>query len=438
VYTGGYKIPHMAYTGQALYTNTGGRCAYRGPWMMETVARELMVDVVAEQMGIDPLEIRRRNVLQQSDFPYTNAAGLVYETISPAETLEQAAEMIGYDEFRALQAKAREEGRYLGLDIHREPQFGFGILGSEGATIRVEPSGKISAFVSSGSHGQGNETTAIQLIAEELGVDMDDINFTQGDTASTPYGAGTGGSRSAAIISGAAIVTAQKLRDRIVEIGSRLLEASPDDVEFVDGSVAVKGDPTTALTLAQVAAAAYLNTDALPPGTEAGIEVSSRYKSPAIMFSNACHAVTVETDPATGVVQILRYVISEDCGNMINPMVVEGQVAGGVAQGIGGVFYEHFEYDADGNPLTTTFLDYHLPTAAEIPDFEYGHVVTPSNTPGGYKGMGEGGAICAPAALINAVKDSLRPFNVKLTTQPLTPEVIVNAIAAGAPDTSIS
>ena len=192
--------------------------------------------------------------------------------------------------------------------------------------------------------------------------------------------------------------------------------------------ISVKGDPAACVSLTEVAAVAYLNTDALPPDVDPGLEISARFKAPFLMYSNACHAVTVEVDPFTGEVTILRYVVSEDCGNMINPMVVEGQIAGGVVQGIAGVFYEHFEYDADGNPLTTTFLDYQLPTAAEVPDFEYGHVVTPAPTPGGYKGMGEGGAIASPAALINAVRDALRPFGVRINEQPLTPDAIVRAI----------
>ena len=173
---------------------------------------------------------------------------------------------------------------------------------------------------------------------------------------------------------------------------------------------------------------AYLNTDALPPGVSPGLEVSERYKAPFLMFSNATHAVTVEIDRVTGQVEILRYVISEDCGNMINPMVVEGQVSGGVAQAIGGVFYEHMIYDADGNPTTTTFMDYLVPTAAEVPDFEHGHVVTPSHTPGGYKGLGEGGAICGPAALLNAVRDALAPLGVSVTEQPLSPDRVLQLI----------
>jgi carbon-monoxide dehydrogenase large subunit len=392
-----------------------------------------MVDVVAQRLGIDPLEFRRRNVITLDELPFTTATEQVYETVSPAETLEQAAELIRYDEFRALQATARDEGRYLGLGLalYIEPQYGFGILGTEGATIRVEPSGKVNVYMSSGSHGQSLETTALQVVADELGVPMDDISFTQGDTAATPYGPGTGGSRSAALISGAAMAAAQQMKERIIAVGAHLLEAAPGDVDLDGGVVSVKGDPSTGVPLAQIAAVAYLDTDQLPPDIAPGLEVSARYKSPFIMFSNACHAVTVEVDVATGEVKLLRYVVSEDCGNMINPMVVEGQIAGGVAQGIGGVFYEHFEYDEDGNPLTTTFLDYHLPTAVEIPDFEYGHVITPSPTPGGYKGMGEGGAMCSPPALINAVRDALSPFHATITRQPLTPDAILQAIDAG-------
>ena len=437
MFPGPYPIQALGYTAQGLFTNTGGHCAYRGPWMMETVAREQMVDVVADQLGIDPLEFRRRNVLQQTALPYTTATGITYEAVSPAETLDQAAELIGYDAFRREQEEARKNGRYLGigLGLYVEPQFGFGILATEAATLRIEPSGKVDLAMSTGSHGQSVETTIVQVVADALGVDFDDIRFRQGDSRTTPYGPGTGGSRSAAINSGAAMAASQQIREKIFAIAAHLLEASADDLDMVGGVVAVKGDPNASVSLAEVAAIAYLNTDALPPGVDPGLETSARYKAPFLMFSNACHAATVEVDPATGEVTLLRYVISEDCGNMINPMVVEGQIAGGVAQGIGGVFYEHFMYDTEGNPLTTTFLDYQLPTAAEVPDFEYGHVVTPSPTPGGFKGMGEGGAMVSPPTLINAVRDALRPFNAKITTQPLTPPMILRAIQEGTAST---
>ncbi|MGA2830852.1 MAG: molybdopterin cofactor-binding domain-containing protein [Streptosporangiaceae bacterium] len=234
-------------------------------------------------------------------------------------------------------------------------------------------------------------------------------------------------------LSGAAQQAAVSIRERVLAIAAAMLEASPADLTMSDGRISVAGDPDAGLPLRDVATAAYLNPASLPPGTPAGLEVSERFQAPMLQFSNAAHACTVEVDPATGVVRILRYVVSEDCGNMINPMVVEGQIAGGVVQGIGGVFYEHMIYDPDGNPLTTTFLDYQLPTAAEVPDLEYGRIVTPGPTPGGYKGMGEGGAIASPAALINAVRDALAPFGARITTQPLTPDRLLDLIDQARP-----
>ena len=420
----------VGYLAQGAFTNTCGRTAYRGPWMMETTAREQMVDVVARKLGIDPLEMRRRNIISVADMPFTTPMQLQFDTVSPAETLEQAAELIGYDEFRKQQEKARTDGRLLGIGLstYVEPQFGFGILATEATTVRIEPSGKVNVYTSTGSHGQSLETTLAQIVADELGVAFDDVRIIQGDSARTPYGAGTGGSRSGAIASGAAHAAAATMREKVLAIGAHLLEASVDDVEMSDGVISVRGVAGAAVPLAQVAAVAYLNTDAMPPGVTPGLEVSERYKAPLFMFSNATHAVTVEVDRATGQVEILRYVVSEDCGNMINPMVVEGQIAGGVVQAVGGVFYEHLVYDEDGNPTATTFMDYLLPTATEAPDLEYGHVITPSNTPGGYKGLGEGGAICAPAALLNAVRDALAPLGVSITEQPLSPDRVLRLI----------
>ena len=420
----------VGYHAQAVFTNTCGHCAYRGPWMMETTGREQMLDVVAQKLGIDPLEIRRRNIVSRADMPFTTPMQMQFETLSPAETLEQAAELIDYAGFRQEQERARAQGRLIGIGLssYVEPQFGFGVLGTEAATVRIEPSGAVNVYMSTGSHGQSVETTMAQVIADELGVAFDAVRIVQGDTARTPYGAGTGGSRTGAVAGGAAHVAAAAMRAKVLQIGAHLLEADVDDVEMRAGVVAVKGVATAQVPLAAIAAVAYLDTDRLPPGVSPGLEVSERYKAPMFMFSNATHAVTVEVDRATGQVQILRYVVSEDCGNMINPMVVEGQIAGGVAQAIGGVFYEHMVYDEDGNPTTTTFLDYLLPTAAEVPDLEYGHVVTPSTTPGGYKGLGEGGAICAPAALLNAVRDALAPLGVTITEQPLSPDRVLALI----------
>jgi carbon-monoxide dehydrogenase large subunit len=435
MFPGPYRLRAYAGTGQAYFTNTCSRCAYRGPWMKETTAREQMMDVAAAQFGVDPLELRRRNVIQPGDLPFTTAIGLTYEAVSPAQTLEQAAALIGYEEFRAFQQRARAEGRLVGIGMsaYIEPLGAPGILATEAATIRIEPSGTVNVLMGTGSHGQSLETTIVQVVADHLGAALDDVHLIQGDSAATPYGPGTSGSRSASIASGAAQQAAVSMRERVLAIAASMLEASPADLTMSDSRISVAGDPDAGLPLRDVAAAAYLNPASLPPGTPAGLEVSERFQAPMLQFSNAAHACTVEVDPATGVVRILRYVVSEDCGNMINPMVVEGQIAGGVVQGIGGVFYEHMIYDPDGNPLTTTFLDYQLPTAAEVPDLEYGHIVTPGPTPGGYKGMGEGGAIASPAALINAVRDALAPFGARITTQPLTPDRLLDLIDQARP-----
>ena len=420
----------VAYSGQAVYTNTGGHCAYRGPWMMETTGREQLVDVIAQRLGIDPLEIRRRNVISRDELPYTSASSIPYDAISPAETLEQAAELIGYEQFRKDQERARAEGRLvgIGLSLYIEPQRGD--LGTYAATIRVEPSGKVNVYMGTGSHGQSIETTMTQIVADEMGVNIEDVHFTQGDTDSTPQGPNTGGSKTAGVAGGAAHQAGAAMRERVLAVAAQMLEIDPGDLEMTDSVARIKGDPEgKSVTLAEIAAAAYLiNPAALPPGAELGLEISERYRAPQFMFSNACHAVTVEVDPATGQVHILRYVISEDCGVMINPNVVEGQTAGGVVQGIGGVLYEHIRYDEAGNPTTTTFMDYLLPTAAEVPDLEYGHVVTPGLTPGGHKGLGEGGAIGSPAALVNAVRDALAPLGVSINSQPLTPDRILDLI----------
>ena len=418
----------VAYSGQALYTNTGGHCAYRGPWMMETTGREQMVDVIAQKLGLDPLEFRRRNVISRAELPFVNAASVPYDAISPAETLEEAAELIGYDQFRKDQAQARAEGRLIGigLSLYIEPQRGD--LGTYAATIRVESSGKVTVYMGTGSHGQSIATTMSQIVADEMGVNFEDVTFVQGDTASTPYGPNTGGSKTAGIAGGAAHEAGATMRERVLAVAGLMLEIDPGDLEMTESTARIKGDPEgQSVTLAQIASAA-ISPGVLPPGSELGLEISRRYQAPQFMFSNACHAVTVEVDRDTGMVKILRYVISEDCGVMINPNVVEGQTAGGVVQGIGGVFYEHFRYDDAGNPTTTTFMDYLLPTAAEVPVLEYGHIVTPGLTPGGHKGLGEGGAIGSPAALVNAVRDALAPLGVSITSQPLTPDRILDLI----------
>ena len=432
LFPGPYKIPRLSFESEALYTNTCGRTPYRGPWMFETVLREQMVDIVARALGKDPLELRRINVVRPADLPYTSATGLVYERISPAESLEQAAELIGYEDFRREQAAAREKQRYLGIGfgLYVEPSQTGGSMASEGAILRIDPGGTVTLIMGTASHGQSTETTMAQIVAEHLGCPIEDIVFIQGDTALTPWGPGTGGSRTAIIAAGAAQEVAVQMRVKVLDIAAHLLEASPRDLEISDGVISVKGDPAITLSLRDIAEAAYLSPGTLAPGTEPGLLTQARSLAPPLTLSNACHACIVEVDVRTGRVRVLRYVVSEDCGRMINPMVVQGQIAGGVVQGLGGVLYEHMIYDDDGNPLTTTFLDYLLPTAAEVPEIEYGHLATPANTPGGFKGMGEGGAIGSPAAVVNAVADALACLGVRITDQPLGPEQIVAALEA--------
>jgi carbon-monoxide dehydrogenase large subunit len=430
IFPGPYRVGAAAGSGKAVYTNTAGRGSYRGPWMIETVARELMIDHVARAVGLDPLEMRRRNVLRDTDLPYTMATGFVLDQITADATLEQAAELIGYDDFRANQAASRAEGRIVGLGISllAEPSaVTFGWFSSDAAIVRIGLHGRVDVITTSASHGQSLETTMAQVAADELGVDVADVRVIQGDTAVTPFGPGTGGSRSAVVVGGATREAAQEVRAKLLNIAAHQLEAAVDDLVIADGRVHVAGTPTRGTTVGDIARIAYLDNAALPADQGPGLEAHSRF-SPKDRFtwSNACHMCICEVEPATGAVTILRYVVSEDCGVMINPSVVEGQIAGGVVQGIGGALYEHMKYDDEGNPLATTFVDYLLPTAAEVPLIEYGHVETPSPTnPGGHKGMGEGGAIASPPAVINAVADALAPLGVTVRRQPLSPGEIV-------------
>jgi carbon-monoxide dehydrogenase large subunit len=436
LYSGPYRMDHLGWSSTQVWTNTCGKAAYRGPWMMETTAREQMLDATARAIGMDPLEFRRKNVIQRSELPFMSPGGMLIENVSPSETLEQAASAIGYEQFRAEQEQARAEGRHvgIGLALYVEPQPSIMAYENEPAHLRMQPDGRVDVFIGSGAHGQGLETTTAQLAAEFLGVHIDDVTVHQGDTESTPFGPGTGGSRSGPMIGAAVQEAATLLKDKVLAIAGHLLEAAPEDLAVEDGVVSVVGTPVKTVTVEQVAGTAYQNAATLPADLDRTLEVVHRYHAPPSMWSNACHAVTVEVDPGTGQVSILRYVVAEDCGVMINPNIVDGQVVGGVAQGIGGVLYEQNVYDDEGNPLSSTLLDYLLPTAAEIPEIEIHHLETPAATTGGYKGVGEGGAIGAPAAVFNAVADALAPLGVTLRDQPLDPATILAALeAAGVP-----
>jgi carbon-monoxide dehydrogenase large subunit len=435
-FPGPYRVPKAGFTSKCMYTNTAGRSPYRGPWQFESLAREMLLDIAARRIGIDPIAIRRKNLLRQDEMPYRSPNGMTYDRISPLETFEQALAMLDYEGFRGEQSAARKQGRYLGVGTatYVEPSTpATGYYATEAATIRIEPSGTINVYVAGGSTGNSIETTVRQLAADALGADIEDITVTQGDTALSGFGGGAAGSRSGSMTAGAIQATASLLRERIVAIAADKLEADPADVELIQSRATVKGTPAIGLSLKEIAFIAYFDPVSRPTGVPAGLEASARYAAESGIFVNATHICTCEVDSSTGAVSVLRYIVSEDCGPMINPSVVEGQIAGGTVQGIGGALLEHLVYDEVGNPLATTFMDYLLPTAADVPDIEYGHIETPSAGPGGYKGVGEGGAIGAPPAVVNAVADAISPFGVTPVRLPLTPSYLLSLIAGSPP-----
>jgi carbon-monoxide dehydrogenase large subunit len=432
LFSGPYRVPAANFHCTSVFSNTTARTAYRGPWQFESVAREMLLDIGAREMGVDPVEIRRKNLLRSDEFPTSNPIGMPFTQSTPLETFEKALEILDYDAFRAEQAKAREQGRYIGVgtSTYIEPTTaGLGFMGTEGATIRIETSGMVNVYLAGGSTGNSLETAAVQLTADALRVPIEQVNTIQGDTAVTPFGAGTGGSRSGSMIAGAVETTAAMLRERIIAIAAHKLEVPIEDIELVDAKAVAKSKPDEPLTYAEIADIAYFKSEQLPKEVPPGLEASGRYQAESMIISaNATHVCTVEVDIETGEVKFLRYIVAEDCGAMINPDIVEGQIAGGTVQGIGGALLENMAYDADGNPITTTFMDYLLPTSTEVPIIEYGHVESPGPGPGGYKGVGEGGAIGSVPAVANAVADALAPFGGRITRVPVTPETIVNIV----------
>ena len=433
-FPGPYRLPKLGWHTRAWYTNTVGLGAYRGPWMFETVAREQMMDIAARKIGIDPLVLRRRNVILTTDQPYKTATGQIYDRVSPDQTLEKVVGMLDMPAFRMEQAEARKKGRYLGigLSVYMEPTVNAigGIRSTFQAETRIDASGRVTVTSHIGNPGNSLETTLAQIAAEELGVDIKDVRVVYGDTANTQYGPGAGGSKQAVGAGGAVKVSAQVLHKKILAIAAKMLEAAPEDLTLQNGKVHVKGVPQMETTLKKIAETAYYLPKTLPEGMEAGLAASHRMTLPTTHWANAAHACTVEVDVDTGMVRILRWVASEDCGVMINPTVVEGQMSGGIVQGIGGVLLEHALYDERGNPLAASFKDYLLPLATDVPVIEYSHMCTPSDTPGGFKGAGEGGAIIAPSTLVNAIADALSPFGVQCNRLPLSPDRLLMALEA--------
>jgi len=433
-------VPKSSFNYKTVFSNTAGLAAYRGPWQYETLTREILLDIAARKMDMDPVELRRRNILRGDEMPYFNPNGMPYEYVAPADTFEQAVKILDHEGFRKEQKDALEQGRYIGLGFsaYIEPTgAATGHLGTEGATIRMEPTGKINVYVNGGSTGNSIETTVVQLTADALGADIEDVSTIQGDTAVTPYGAGTQGSRSGPMTAGAVNEAGAMLRKQIIAMAAHRLEADEADIGLANSRAAVRDVPEKSVTFADLAYRSYYEPARLPPGMAATLEATARFTSQAMIhWANATHACTCEVDIETGHVTLTRYIVSEDVGPMINPNVVEGQIAGGTVQGIGGALLENMVYDDGGNPLSSTFVDYLLPTATEVPPIEYGHVEIPGPGVGGYKGCGEGGAIGSTPAVINAINDALAPLGVTLTRLPASPASIVDLIEqakSGAP-----
>jgi carbon-monoxide dehydrogenase large subunit len=433
---GAYRIRDYSFESVVAFTNKDRYVSYRGPWAVETWARERLLDLIARDLGIDRVEIRRRNLLRDDEFPTELCTGPTLARTTVRQTLERAAEGIGWTEFADLRRQARAEGRYIGLGLASfieiapgPPNFaamaGFD-LQTERARARLEPDGHLVIFTSQAPHGQGHETTLAQVAADELGIPLGAVRVVHGDTLSTPFSVvGSGGSRSATMGSGAALGATRMVKQQVLRIASTLLEAAEEDLEITEGNVHVRGVPTRGLGLDEVAAVAYLTPSALPPGMPPAIEATCDFRIPDGGWAQATHACVVEVDLETGQVSILRYLVVEDCGTMINPAVVEGQVRGGVAQGIGGVLYERSAYGGDGQFLAGTFMDYLVPTAMEIPRIEIDHIESPASHEVNYRGVGEGGAIGAPAALTSAIDDALSPLGVRITEQYLPPARIL-------------
>ncbi len=442
---GPYKIRNVHMEAVAVATNKTTSSVYRGVGLPAALyTMEHVLDLAASKLGMDPAEIRRKNIMCKTDFPCVSATGLEYDSATPLESLEMALKMVDYDTFRKEQAEARKQGKYLGIGISAMIEmttFGFeywraaglrSVAGYDSAHIRVDPDGGVTLAVGTFNHGQGHATVFAQLAADGIGCDVKDVTFLQGDTSSTPYGWGTWGSRSAVAGGGAVIKAAEKVREKMFRVAASLLEVSPGDLELEDGAIRVKGVPGKSLTVKEVAKATVYTAE-VPEGEEPGLEASYYYKAPT-PYANSTHIAVVEVDPETGAVKFRRFIVVEDCGKMINPMIVDGQIAGGVAQGIGQAMYEHLLYDESGQILTTSLMDYLIPSACDVPHMEYGHLETPCPVSvGGIKGMGEGGTVAPPPAIANAIADALSPFGWKTIDRlPMSPEIVYRQVAKSA------
>jgi carbon-monoxide dehydrogenase large subunit len=437
-----YKVDAYSFESTVVYTNKASYISYRGPWAVETWVREAVLDTIGRTLHIAPEEMRRRNLYSAPDLPAHTTTGVTLEGITARETLERAMELMDLETFRAEQARARAEGRYLGLGFATfieiapgPPDFARSLgfdLPSETAWARIEPSGHLTITTWQHSQGQSHETTLAQVAADELGVPFENVRIVYGDSAASPFTTmGTGGSRAATMGTGSAVGATRIVKDMALRIAGQMLEANEGDLEIVDGDIRVKGTPSKAVTLADVARAAWFAPSSLPDGLRQGLEATCDFKVPEKGgWTAATHCCWVEVDLETGAIAIPRYLVVEDCGTLINPAVVDGQIIGGVAQGIAGVLYEKHVYGEDGQFLTGSFADYLVPSAADLPSIQIEHLEFEPLHEINSRGVGEGGMIGAPAALCNAVDDALAPFGIEVEEQHLSPSHVRALLAA--------
>jgi carbon-monoxide dehydrogenase large subunit len=441
VVSGSYDLPAAHVSADGAYTNKApGGVAYRCSFRVTEASYliERLVQNAAYELGIDPADIRRKNFIDKERFPYTSPTGFVYDSGDYHRALELALQNAGYDEFRREQAEQRAEGKLWGIGlasftevVGAGPHKDYDILGlkmSDGAELRVHPTGKAILKLSVQTQGQGHETTFAQIVAEELGIQPEDVKVMHGDTDNTPYGLGTYASRSTPVSGAATAMVSRRVREKARKLAAHLLEVAEEDIEYDSGRFFVKGAPDKVKTIQDVAFAAYTN---IPDGMEAGLEGVYYYDPPNLTFPFGTYAVAVEVDPDTGEWSVRRMVAVDDCGIRINPMIVEGQIHGGLAEGFGIAKMELITFDENGNCIGSNFMDYLLPTAWETPRFELGETVTPSpHHPIGAKGVGESATVGSPAAFVNAVIDALQPLGVTNIDMPLTSAKVWEAIQA--------
>lgn len=445
IVNGAYDIPKASCEVVGVFTNTTPVDAYRGAGRPEaTYLIERIMDRYAKEIGMDPLEVRRRNLITRDRFPYTNPFGITYDSGDYHRALDRALEILDYPKIRSEQQELRKQGKYIGIGLSTYvemcglgPSQVAGAVGFQGglwenAMVRLHPTGKATVFTGASPHGQGEETTFAQIAADRLGIPIEDIEVVHGDTDRVSMGWGTYGSRSTAVGGSALAVACQRIVDKAKIIGAHMLEVPVEAVQFDGGRIHPEGSPERSVSIQDVTLQAHLAWN-LPAGVEPGMEASAFYDPTNFTYPFGTHIAVVSVDPDLGEVKLLRYIAVDDCGPLINPLIVQGQIQGGIVQGIGQALYEGAVYDEDSQLITGSFLDYAMPKAHSFPDFELDHTVTPSpHNPLGVKGVGETGTIASTPAVVNAVMDALAPFGITDLPMPLTGPKVWAAMKGGA------